>query len=144
MRREIKSRLIVEDNVTERDPGASSPSRAPKAEEDEDTTRNSYPNYLNPSQPFVYNKERVMAPRLSESTYNSTPTRPPNSPLKSALGTPQVSSPFPDREGTEPLDISIPKYIAPAPRMPQTYQCPLCPKRFTRAYNLRSHLRTHD
>lgn len=26
---------------------------------------------------------------------------------------------------------------------PGTYQCPLCAKRFTRAYNLRSHLRTH-
>jgi hypothetical protein len=26
---------------------------------------------------------------------------------------------------------------------PATYQCSLCPKRFTRAYNLRSHLRTH-
>ncbi|KAG9248306.1 hypothetical protein BJ878DRAFT_412972 [Calycina marina] len=26
---------------------------------------------------------------------------------------------------------------------PATFQCPLCPKRFTRAYNLRSHLRTH-
>lgn len=26
---------------------------------------------------------------------------------------------------------------------PATFQCALCPKRFTRAYNLRSHLRTH-
>ncbi|KAK9365381.1 hypothetical protein V1509DRAFT_382425 [Lipomyces kononenkoae] len=26
---------------------------------------------------------------------------------------------------------------------PSTHACPLCPKRFTRAYNLRSHLRTH-
>jgi hypothetical protein len=26
---------------------------------------------------------------------------------------------------------------------PATFQCTLCPKRFTRAYNLRSHLRTH-
>src|ERR1700722_4313601 len=26
---------------------------------------------------------------------------------------------------------------------PATFQCHLCPKRFTRAYNLRSHLRTH-
>ncbi|KAL3417404.1 hypothetical protein PVAG01_11404 [Phlyctema vagabunda] len=29
------------------------------------------------------------------------------------------------------------------PRHPATFQCSLCPKRFTRAYNLRSHLRTH-
>lgn len=28
-------------------------------------------------------------------------------------------------------------------RHPETFQCTLCPKRFTRAYNLRSHLRTH-
>jgi N-terminal domain of NWD NACHT-NTPase/Zinc finger, C2H2 type len=28
-------------------------------------------------------------------------------------------------------------------RHPATFQCSLCPKRFTRAYNLRSHLRTH-
>lgn len=28
-------------------------------------------------------------------------------------------------------------------RRPATFQCTLCPKRFTRAHNLRSHLRTH-
>lgn len=28
-------------------------------------------------------------------------------------------------------------------RHPATFQCTLCPKKFTRAYNLRSHLRTH-
>jgi transcription factor CRZ1 len=30
-----------------------------------------------------------------------------------------------------------------AQKHPATFQCNLCPKRFTRAYNLRSHLRTH-
>lgn len=30
-----------------------------------------------------------------------------------------------------------------AQKHPATFQCKLCPKRFTRAYNLRSHLRTH-
>lgn len=30
-----------------------------------------------------------------------------------------------------------------AQRHPATFQCTLCPKKFTRAYNLRSHLRTH-
>ncbi|POS83516.1 hypothetical protein EPUL_004812 [Erysiphe pulchra] len=30
-----------------------------------------------------------------------------------------------------------------AQKHPATYQCHLCPKKFTRAYNLRSHLRTH-
>ena len=29
------------------------------------------------------------------------------------------------------------------PKRPLIFQCTLCPKRFTRAYNLRSHLRTH-
>lgn len=28
-------------------------------------------------------------------------------------------------------------------KQPATFQCTLCPKRFTRAYNLRSHMRTH-
>ena len=30
-----------------------------------------------------------------------------------------------------------------AQKHPATFQCSICPKRFTRAYNLRSHLRTH-
>ncbi|QDS70771.1 hypothetical protein FKW77_003951 [Venturia effusa] len=30
-----------------------------------------------------------------------------------------------------------------AQKLPATFQCSFCPKRFTRAYNLRSHLRTH-
>ncbi|KAF2127353.1 hypothetical protein P153DRAFT_296149 [Dothidotthia symphoricarpi CBS 119687] len=39
-----------------------------------------------------------------------------------------------------PLDGSNPKRTQ---KHPATFQCTLCPKRFTRAYNLRSHLRTH-
>lgn len=42
---------------------------------------------------------------------------------------------FPKDERTQP---SQPKLKHPA-----THQCPECPKRFTRAYTLRSHLRTH-
>lgn len=34
-------------------------------------------------------------------------------------------------------------YLRHLGKHPHTYQCSLCPKRFTRAYNLRSHLRTH-
>ncbi len=49
------------------------------------------------------------------------------------------------------LDLADPSRPAPADgsnpkrtqKHPATFQCTLCPKRFTRAYNLRSHLRTH-
>ncbi|KAI1131755.1 hypothetical protein F5Y10DRAFT_44962 [Nemania abortiva] len=48
------------------------------------------------------------------------------------------------------LRLADPEYSATQdngkPRVqkhPATFQCTLCPKRFTRAYNLRSHLRTH-
>jgi hypothetical protein len=49
------------------------------------------------------------------------------------------------------LDLADPSRPAPADgsnpkrtqKHPATFQCSLCPKRFTRAYNLRSHLRTH-
>lgn len=40
-------------------------------------------------------------------------------------------------QGGEPVG---PKRVQ---KHPATFQCSLCPKRFTRAYNLRSHLRTH-
>jgi hypothetical protein len=49
------------------------------------------------------------------------------------------------------LSLADPEYQASTPdsnakrvqKHPATFQCTLCPKRFTRAYNLRSHLRTH-
>ncbi|KAJ5774549.1 Zinc finger C2H2 [Penicillium paradoxum] len=48
------------------------------------------------------------------------------------------------------LDLADPQRPGAAPgepkriqKHPATFQCSLCPKRFTRAYNLRSHLRTH-
>lgn len=37
-------------------------------------------------------------------------------------------------------EVTGPKRVQ---KLPATFQCSLCPKRFTRAYNLRSHLRTH-
>lgn len=42
----------------------------------------------------------------------------------------------PQRPGSSATDKRAQKH-------PATFQCSLCPKRFTRAYNLRSHLRTH-
>lgn len=48
------------------------------------------------------------------------------------------------------LDLADPQRPGATPgeskrtqKHPATFQCSLCPKRFTRAYNLRSHLRTH-
>lgn len=48
------------------------------------------------------------------------------------------------------LDLADPQRPGATPgeskrtqKHPATFQCNLCPKRFTRAYNLRSHLRTH-
>ncbi|CAL5867653.1 uncharacterized protein PFLUO_LOCUS1872 [Penicillium psychrofluorescens] len=48
------------------------------------------------------------------------------------------------------LDLADPQRPGAVPgdskrvqKHPATFQCTLCPKRFTRAYNLRSHLRTH-
>ena len=43
----------------------------------------------------------------------------------------------PDRPSASPAQS------ARVQKHPATFQCTLCPKRFTRAYNLRSHLRTH-
>ncbi|GIC93835.1 putative C2H2 transcription factor Crz1 [Aspergillus udagawae] len=43
----------------------------------------------------------------------------------------------PQRPGASPNDSKR------VQKHPATFQCNLCPKRFTRAYNLRSHLRTH-
>ncbi|KAK5557629.1 DNA-binding transcription factor [Exophiala xenobiotica] len=44
----------------------------------------------------------------------------------------------PDRPNASPTGQST-----RVQKHPATFQCNLCPKRFTRAYNLRSHLRTH-
>lgn len=43
---------------------------------------------------------------------------------------------FPDVSDPNPPPMNMQKH-------PATFQCTLCPKRFTRAHNLRSHLRTH-
>ncbi|EKD15619.1 C2H2 type zinc finger domain-containing protein [Drepanopeziza brunnea f. sp. 'multigermtubi' MB_m1] len=69
-----------------------------------------------------------------------------NSPTKRR----QSTSSLPNRDYI--LGLADPEYQATAAesgntkriqKHPATFQCTLCPKRFTRAYNLRSHLRTH-
>lgn len=63
------------------------------------------------------------------------PNRPnPNNPSSVA------SSPGP---GPEPIIHPNTGGSKRTQKHPATFQCSLCPKRFTRAYNLRSHLRTH-
>lgn len=73
---------------------------------------------------------------------------------RSGAGSPsrrrQSTSSLPNREYI--LGLADPEYQAVSAdngnskrvqKHPATFQCTLCPKRFTRAYNLRSHLRTH-
>lgn len=42
-----------------------------------------------------------------------------------------------------PDDLDVTESGSKTNKTPYTFQCTLCPKRFTRAFNLRSHLRTH-
>lgn len=80
-------------------------------------------------------------------------------------GIPDSSSPPTGHETTRDIENSMPQLDGPGDvialrlaegdstepssgpkrvqRHPGTFQCTLCPKRFTREYNLRSHLRTH-
>lgn len=79
---------------------------------------------------------------------------------ESLASTPSPSGILPRQFSSIPTDLSvlglnavsdIDPVLTPAPvktskraqKHPASFQCSLCPKRFTRAYNLRSHLRTH-
>lgn len=86
--------------------------------------------------------------RPSESSRSLSPND------RSGTGSPsrrrQSTSSLPNREYI--LGLADPEYQAVSAdngnakriqKHPATFQCTLCPKRFTRAYNLRSHLRTH-
>lgn len=83
----------------------------------------------------------------------SSDSRTPRSDYK-AFASPYASGKLPRRPSID--DGRDRDYIYQLARIPQdpkgsertqkhpaTFQCSLCPKRFTRAYNLRSHLRTH-
>ena len=60
----------------------------------------------------------------------------PNNAIALRLADPDYNGPGSQGEGGAGGAKRIQKH-------PATFQCTLCPKRFTRAYNLRSHLRTH-
>lgn len=110
-----------------------------------------------------YNSGSSIVPRTSSMTPgigSSTSLSPARSlsPLdRSGASSPssrrrQSTSSLPNRDYI--LGLADPEYQAAsggsengnvkrAQKHPATFQCTLCPKRFTRAYNLRSHLRTH-
>lgn len=60
----------------------------------------------------------------------------PNNAIALRLADPNYDGPGSQGEGGAGGSKRVQKH-------PATFQCTLCPKRFTRAYNLRSHLRTH-
>ena len=60
----------------------------------------------------------------------------PNNAIALRLADPDYNGPGSQGEGGPGGAKRVQKH-------PATFQCTLCPKRFTRAYNLRSHLRTH-
>ncbi|CAL3964282.1 hypothetical protein PZA11_001677 [Diplocarpon coronariae] len=103
---------------------------------------------------------RANTPSSVSPSLGSDPTsRSPDSCSLSPDDRSRTSSPSKRRQSTSSLPnrdyilgLADPEYqpsateIGNAKRIqkhPATFQCTLCPKRFTRAYNLRSHLRTH-
>ena len=89
---------------------------------------------------------RSLSPGLSPASRESSPGPASGRVEKSRR---QSTSSIPTRDYI--LDLADPTRPNATPshsstrvqKHPATFQCNLCPKRFTRAYNLRSHLRTH-
>lgn len=102
------------------------------------------------SDPFSSVSSRASTPGLEVNrslSPNAAKSRSPSPSGKSSRRSSTSSMPnrdyildLADRSRPAPLDGSNPKRTQ---KHPATFQCTLCPKRFTRAYNLRSHLRTH-
>ena len=88
-------------------------------------------------------RRRSLSPFDTQFTANSS-SRDPSPAAKSRRSS---TSSIPNRDYIlELADPSRPPASGTEKRVqkhPATFQCTLCPKRFTRAYNLRSHLRTH-
>ncbi|ROT39819.1 transcriptional regulator prz1 [Sodiomyces alkalinus F11] len=100
---------------------------------------------------------RIHSPGLSPNLSSNTAARSDASRSLSPLDR-QATSPSRRRQSTSAvpnnviaLRLADPEYqntqdngtTKRVQKHPATFQCNLCPKRFTRAYNLRSHLRTH-
>ncbi|KAK5116718.1 hypothetical protein LTR62_007392 [Meristemomyces frigidus] len=115
-----------------------------------------------PSSPFVPNRTRSpsLQPQMSDPSELLAPindrvtSRSPSPSSRSRKGSQGAhgsrSSSHASIQRDYILDLADPERTPSngpegnrAQRHPATFQCHLCPKRFTRAYNLRSHLRTH-
>lgn len=96
----------------------------------------------------VHSQDKVLA---TDKNYPSTniDLLPESSPGDSAIDNTlrQPTSEIPNKVIALRLAEPVVEEVFAAPKRvqkhPATFQCSLCPKRFTRAYNLRSHLRTH-
>ncbi|KAI9706318.1 MAG: DNA-binding transcription factor [Bogoriella megaspora] len=115
-------------------------------------SRSASPSGVRPRSPSLQPPMAGLDSSLAPQTFapNLGPSSNPSSRASSPGGDPgrRSSSPHrerildladPDRPGSS-VDINNAKRTQ---KHPATFQCNLCPKRFTRAYNLRSHLRTH-
>ncbi|KAF3052433.1 DNA-binding transcription factor [Didymella keratinophila] len=102
------------------------------------------------SDPFSSASSRASTPGLDANRSLSPSAAKSRSPSPSGKSSRRSStSSVPNRDYI--LDLADPSRPSPGEgggpkrtqKHPATFQCTLCPKRFTRAYNLRSHLRTH-
>ncbi|KOS20777.1 Transcriptional regulator CRZ1 [Escovopsis weberi] len=93
-----------------------------------------------------------MAPPAINIDYAPTNSKPGNlEPSKSQMDQDSLTPPDRVPNNVIALRLADPEYqnshdagtTKRTQKHPATFQCTLCPKRFTRAYNLRSHLRTH-
>jgi hypothetical protein len=92
---------------------------------------------LSPS--FSSDLDNHEAPERSLSPFDRQGT----SPSRRRQSTSAISSDIARRTAPEYQNSTDPTARPRVQKHPATFQCTLCPKRFTRAYNLRSHLRTH-
>ncbi|KAF1960309.1 hypothetical protein CC80DRAFT_404389 [Byssothecium circinans] len=107
------------------------------------------------SDPFSSASSRASTPGLDTVASNRSlspaaakSSRSPSPSTKSSRRSSTSSVPARDyildlADPSRPANVSGDGSTKRTQKHPATFQCTLCPKRFTRAYNLRSHLRTH-